>query len=179
MRSEMHLPVLIFSLLLAAFLQSAVPLMPLLPLKIPLLSVVALYSALNRPVWMALVALLWAGALTDALGSLPVLTTPIFLLLLFATIRIVQRFVTIQGIWQGALLCGIATVTQTLWTVSAVQGLGVAGVTTNLKLALAALPIGLLAGFSGFMLCGLLDRLSGVSKPVKEGHGILWTKSNG
>ena len=79
---KLDLPVLILLLLLAAALQTLLP--PLLlpvPLKIPLLPAVALYYALEREWAVALVAALWAGILTDALGGVPGGTSSIVLFL--------------------------------------------------------------------------------------------------
>ncbi len=80
---KLDLPVLLLLLLPAAAIQTLLPPLPLpVPLKMPLLPAVALYYALEREWGIALVAALWAGILTDALGGVPGGTTSTLLFFL-------------------------------------------------------------------------------------------------
>lgn len=80
---KLDLPVLLLLLLPAAAIQTLLPPLPLpVPLKLPLLPAVALYYALEREWAIALVAALWAGILTDALGGVPGGTSSLLLLFL-------------------------------------------------------------------------------------------------
>ncbi len=178
MRYEMHLPVTVVTLLFAAFLQSATTTSTWLLVKLPFLTAVALYSALNRPTWPVLVTTLWAGALTDALGGLPALCTPTFLLIAFGVVRIMQRFFLETGVVPGTLLTGAVSLLQTLWTIGATKGGLTVLMPESLKIAILALPAGMAAGLIAFLLCGLIDRVSGIVKPAKGGHGIVWSKNS-
>jgi len=79
---------------------------------------------------------------------------------------------------QGALLCACASVAQAVWTRAWVgAGEPLFAWQTLLFLGAAALAGGV-AGGVGFAVCGLLDRVSGNVKPVKEGNGLLWAETN-
>jgi hypothetical protein len=178
MRLDMHLPVAVVTLLAAALLQDLIPVSPAFPVKLVFLTAVALHAALTRPVWVALTVQAWAGGLTDALGGLPLFCTFSFLLMLYGLVRLLQRVFLEATLAQGTLLVGCASLLQVLWTrLWAGPGEFFFAWQTLVSLAYAA-PAGLVAGFAGFALCGLADRVSGLVKPVKEGHGLLWAETN-
>jgi hypothetical protein len=178
MRVDMHLPVLVFTLFIAALTQDLFPVTAAFPVKPVFLTAVALYAALTRPVWIALTAMVWAGGLTDALGGLPPLCTPIFLILLYAATRLLQRVFLEAGLLQGVLITAAAAAAQWIWTQLWLHGGAALFTLENLKLLVYTIPAGMLAGFIGFIFCGLTDRLSGLVKPVEEGHGILWAETD-
>ena len=178
MRVDMQFPVLAFTLFMAALMQDLIPATAAFPVKLVFLTAAALYAALTRPVWIALTAAVWAGGLTDALGGLSPLCTPSFLMLLYGTVRLLQRVCLEAGLLQGALLTGVAAAAQWLWTRLWLHDSAALFTLENLKVLGMTVPAGLLAGFAGFAFCGLTDRLSGLVKPVKEGHGILWAETD-
>ena len=178
MRVDMYLPVLAFTLFIAALIQDLTPVTTTFPVKPVFLTAVALYAMLTRPVWIALTAAIWAGGLTDALGGLPPLCTPIFLLLSYAAVRLLQRVFLEAGLLRGALVTAVAAAAQWFWTQLWLHGGAALFTLENLKLLAYTVPAGMLAGFTGFIFCGLTDRLSGLVKPVEEGHGILWAETD-
>ena len=103
---KLDLPMMIAYLLTAAALQIFLPPVPCAPiaLKFPLLPCVALYYVLDRPWPMALVAALWAGVLTDALGGLPHGTTSIPFLLLAVAFLAIRRLQPEESLVPAALL---------------------------------------------------------------------------
>ena len=178
MRLDMHLPVAVVTLLGAALLQDLIPVTPAFPVKIVFLTAVALHAALTRPVWVALTVQAWAGGLTDALGGLPLFCTFSFLLLLYGLVRMLQRVFLEATLVQGTLLVACAAMAQTLWT-RAWAGTGEPIFAwQTLRVLGASAPAGMVAGFVGFAVCGLMDRVSGMVKPVKEGNGLLWAETN-
>jgi hypothetical protein len=178
MRIDMNLPSVAVVLLVAAAAQELVPVTSALPVKVPFLTAVALYHALTKPPPVALTVLVWAGALTDALGGLPLFCTLSFLLVAYWVARLMQRVFLEATLVQGTLLVACAAVCQTLWTRMWV-GAAAPFFAWSLVTALAAsAPAGLAAGFVGFAVCGRVDRLSGVVKPMKEGNGILWAETD-
>ena len=109
---RLDLPVMLIVLTLSAVAQNLLPGMPGSPLKIPFLSGVVVYYALNRPSVMALVASVWAGWLTDSAGGLPSSCTATFLLLLTLVTCWPQQtpqVIPVQGC-SCSLLCMTATV---------------------------------------------------------------------
>lgn len=178
MRVDMQLPVQSFTLLMAALMQDLIPANAGFPVKFVFLTAVALYAALTRPVWIALTAAVWAGGLTDALGGLPPLCTPLFLMLLYCAARLLQRVFLVPGLLQGTLLTAAAAAAQWLWTRLWLHDSAALFTLENLKVLGYTVPAGMLAGFAGFAFCGLADRLSGLVTPVKEGHGILWAETD-
>ena len=178
MRLDMNLPVLVCALLGAALLQDRIPATPALPSKVVFLTAAALYFALTKPAPVALTALVWAGALTDALGGLPLFCTFGFLLAVYGATRLMQRVFLEATLFQGALLVAGVAALQALWT-RAWAGTGMPFLSWHTLTAAAyAVPAGAVAGLVGFAACGLIDRISGNVKPVKEGHGILWAETN-
>ena len=178
MRLDMNLPVVAFTLFAAALLQDLIPATSAFPVKIVFLTAVALYAMLTKPVWVALTALVWAGGLTDALGGLPLFCTFGFLLVLYGVVRLLQRVFLEATLVQGTLLAACAALAQTVWT-RLWAGTGEPFFAWHTLTALGyAAPAGLVAGFVGFALCGLADRVSGIVKPLKESNGILWAETN-
>ena len=178
MRLDMNLPVVLFTLFTAALLQDLIPATPAFPVKIVFLTAVALHAALTKPVWVALTAQAWAGGLTDALGGLPLFCTFTFLVVMYGVARMLQRVFLEATLLQGTLLVGCAAVAQTVWT-RLWAGTGEPFFEWQTLLALVyAAPAGCVAGFTGYLLCGLADRFSGNVKPVKESHGILWAETD-
>lgn len=178
MRVDMHLPTSVFCVFSAALLQDMVPVTETLPAKIVFLTGVALYAMLAKPLWVALTVTVWAGGLTDALGGLPLLCTSGFLLVVFGAVRLLQRVFLEATLAQGMLLTACVAVCQWVWTRLFVStGAPFFVWQTAMVLGYAALG-GLVAGFFGFALCGWADRMAGIVKPAKEGHGILWAETN-
>ncbi len=178
MRLDMHLPVAIFVLLAAALLQDLIPASPVFPVKLGFLTAVALHAALTKPMWVALTVAVWAGGLTDALGGLPLLCTTCFLICAYGLVRMLQRFFLDATLIQGPLLVAAAAVLQLVWTRLWAGGGAPFFSMRTLVLLGYTIPAGMAAGFAGFAMCGLVDRVSGIVKPVKEGHGILWAETD-
>ena len=178
MRLDMNLPVVALTLFAAAVAQELIPVTPLVPVKVGFLTAAGLYFALTKPAPVALTALVWAGGLTDALGGLPLFCTLSFLLVAYGAVRLLQRVFLEATLVQGTLLVACAAVAQALWTrVWAGAGEPFFEWRTLTVLG-AAVPVGMVAGFVGFAVCGLADRVSGNVKPVKEGNGLLWAETN-
>jgi hypothetical protein len=174
----MYLPVLIFTLLLAAAAQDWLPVTADVPVKLVFLTAAGLYHAMTKPLPVGLTALVWAGALTDALGGLPLLCTTSFLLLAFCGVRVMQRVFLEASLVQGTLLVACASLAQIIWTQAWVRTGEPVFAWHTLAVLGASVPAGMVAGFAGFAMCGLVDRVSGVVRPVKEGNGILWAETD-
>ena len=69
MRLDLYVPVVGVTLLAAAAAQDLVPVTPDVPVKLVFLTAAGLYHAMTKPLAVGLTALVWAGALTDALGA--------------------------------------------------------------------------------------------------------------
>ena len=178
MRLDMNLPVAAFTLFVAALLQDLIPVTPSFPVKFGFLTAVALHAALTKPVWVALTVAVWAGGLTDALGGLQPLCTAGFLLAAYGLVRLMQRVFVEATLLQGTLLVAGVSVLQSVWTRLWVET-GVPFLSwQTLELLGYAVPAGMVAGFAGFAMCGLADRVSGNVRPVKEGNGILWAETD-
>lgn len=178
MRLDTDLFRILFALGAAALLQEMVPVIPPVPAKPGFLTAAALYYALTRPWPVALTALTWAGALTDLLGGLPLFCTIGFLLAAYGAVRLMQRLFLTASVAQGAALVAVAAMAQTLWTRLCAGIGGWPLLWQTLAAAGYAAPAGLAAGALGFGFCGLLDRVSGSERPVKEGNGIGWTETD-
>jgi hypothetical protein len=109
---------------------------------------------------------------------LPPLCTPLFLMLLYGAVRLLQRVFLEAGLLQGTLLTAAAAAAQWLWTRLWLHDSAALFTLEHLKVLGYTVPAGMLAGFAGFAFCGLIDRLSGLVTPVKEGHGILWAETD-
>ena len=178
MRLDMNLPVVGIALFAAAVAQDLIPVTPHVPVKLVFLTAAALYYALTKPLPVALTALVWAGGLTDALGGLPLFCTLSFLLACYGVLRVLQRVFLEATLVQGTLLVACAAMAQTVWT-RAWAGTGEPLFAwQTLRVLGASAPAGMVAGFLGFAVCGLMDRVSGNVKPVKEGNGLLWAETN-
>ena len=94
---KLDLPVMAAALIAAAALQESLPAVPPFPgcAKLQLLPGVALYYVLARPWQMSLCSAIWAGVLSDSLGSLPAGTTA-FPLLVAALIGVAIRDATLK-----------------------------------------------------------------------------------
>ena len=178
MRLDMHLPVVVFVLFVAALLQDLIPAPPSFPVKVGFLTAVALHAALTKPMWVALTVAVWAGGLTDALGGLPLLCTAGFLVCAYGLVRLLQRVFLDATLVQGPLLVAGAAVLQLVWTRLWVGGGEPFFSMRTLVLLGYTVPAGMAAGLAGFAMCGLVDRVSGLVKPVKEGNGILWAETD-
>ncbi|MEI6210952.1 MAG: hypothetical protein WCR06_04935 [bacterium] len=167
---KLDLPVLLVLLTLAAAAQTLLPGMPGSLLKIPFLSGVVVYYALNRPLVMSLVAAVWAGWLTDSGGGLPVFCTGAFLLLLVLVLQPLRRFLDGSFVGVVAVATGVALL-QALWQLSwahlALPGSAwrVAGDFVLL------LPAGVLAGAVAYGVGHTLDRFAGNVKEREELQG--------
>lgn len=93
---KLDLPVMAAALIAAAAIQESLPAFPFpgCP-KLQILPGVALYYVLSRPWQLALCAALWAGILSDALGSLPAGTTA-FPLFAAASVGVAVRDATLK-----------------------------------------------------------------------------------
>ena len=178
MRLDPYVPAVVFTLLVAAAVQDRVPVTSSIPVKWVFLSAVGLYHAMTKPLAVGLTALVWAGALTDALGGLPLFCTLSFLLLVFCAVRVMQRVFLEASLVQGTLLVAAASAAQTVWTQVWVRTGEPVFAWHTLAVLGASVPAGMAAGFLGFAVCGLVDRVSGCVKPVKEGNGILWAETD-
>lgn len=178
MRLDMNLPVVALTLFAAAVVQDLAPVTPWVPVKIGFLTAAGLYYALTKPVPVALTALVWAGGMTDALGGLPLFCTLSFLLVAYAAVRVMQRVFLEATLVQGAGLIACAAVAQTAWTRLWIRTGEPFFEWRSLTVLGASALAGLVAGGVCFAVCGLVDRLSGNVKPVKEGNGLLWAETN-
>lgn len=169
---KLDLPMMLAYLLLAAWLQTALPPVPCGPvaLKMPFLPCVALYYALDRPWPMAVVAALWAGVLTDALGGLPCGTTSVALPVLSAAVLAVRRLQP-EGALLPAAVLGFSMAVVLLLT----QALAVRGSLETPPPFLASLkpipPIALLSAAAAPLFVAIarkLDLAAGNVEPKKE-----------
>ncbi len=178
MHLDMNLPVVLFTLFVSALLQDMISPTAMFPVKFGFLTAVACYHAMTKPVAVGLATLVWAGVLIELLGGLPLFSTISFFLLLYGLLRLMQRFFLTATLFQGTFLVAGVSVVQTLWTYA---WLGSSGPSSWQDIFVAAgfsAPAGLVAGFVGFTICGLTDRLSGNVMPAKANHGILWPEIN-
>jgi hypothetical protein len=157
----------------AAVAQDLLPGMPGTPLKIPFLTGVVVYYALNRPLVMALVAALWAGMLTDGAGGLPGACTAVFLFLAALALRPLRRLL-LDGSFTGVTLATtVLALAQALWQWlwSDVQGLDGEEGRALARLALL-LPSGAVAGAAAALALRFLEQWAGNARPRGgEAHG--------
>ncbi len=175
MRSDINLPVMGVTILLAALLQDMISLSPWMPVKIPFLSAVALFYIITRPFPKALLALVWAGMLTDALGGLPAFCTIGFLLCVCAARQAVHSLVDSANLLTGMVLCAALGCVQMLWTR---LWSGAAGIGSSFALLGYSVLAGAIAGGVGFAICQVTDNLSGCVKTAKEKNGLSWSKAD-
>ena len=165
---RLDLPVMLIVLTLSAVAQNLLPGMPGSPLKIPFLSGVVVYYALNRPQVMALVAAVWAGWLTDSAGGLPSFCTATFLLLLTLVLRPMRRFL-LDGSFAGvvAAATGVALV-QALWQLTWARLVLPGSVWRVAGDLVLLLPAGAVAGATAYGLGCALDQFAGNVKPRED-----------
>ncbi|MDR2849012.1 MAG: hypothetical protein LBW77_00455, partial [Verrucomicrobiota bacterium] len=108
------------------------------------------------------------------------LCTTSLLLLAAGGVRLMRRVFPEPGFVFGVVLMTGLAVAQAVWTRLWAGGAtgGAFFAWRTVELLGYALPAGLAAGVAGFAMCGWADRLSGLVRPVKEGHGILWAENN-
>jgi hypothetical protein len=178
MRSDIHLPVTGVMLLTAALFQDMIPVVPWLPVKIGFLTSVALYNMISRPFFKALVAVVWAGVLTDALGGLPLFCTTAFLLLAYALVHLLRSVINAADLVTGIVLCAGFAPVQMVWTRIWAGSSGTADLRHGVALFGYSLAAGAIAGATGFFACLLVDKVSGCIKPVKAKNGFSWTEAD-
>ncbi len=169
---KMDLPVLLIALALSAAVQNLLPGMPGSPLKIPFLSAVAIYCALNRPLVPAMTVAIWAGWLTDSAGGLPNSCTATFLLLLTLAQRPLRRML-LDGAFPGVVVAAtVMAPLQALWQLAwARLAMPDNGWRAVGDVALL-LPAGGVAGAAAFALFRTLDRWAGNVKRTESVHGV-------
>ena len=153
----------VVAVLTATVLQDMIPTTALLPVKGYFLTSVAAYYVLTKPKLISGVIVIWAGMLTDALGGLPNGCTFFFLLLVYVLLLACKRILIEATIWQGTVLMAIFSMLQQVWTHVWVRQTGISFFSMDmLKLAGFSAAMGLLTGFSMFVLCTWLERFKGV-----------------
>lgn len=168
---RLDLPVMLVVLACAAAAQDLLPGMPGTPLKIPFLTGVVVYYALNRPPVLALVAALWAGMLTDGAGGLPGSCTSVFLFLVVLTLRPLRRLL-LDGSFAGVVVAATAlALLQALWQWAWAAVTPCGGPWRAAGGLLLLLPSGAVAGAAAYALGRLLDRFAGNVRPHEEVHG--------
>jgi len=178
MRTAVNLPVMGFTIILAAFVQDMLPVTEWLPVKIGFLTAVALFYVLSRPFMKALTAVVWAGILTDALGGLPLFCTVSFLLFMFAVVHFLRSMIYGVNILTGMVLCAGFSCVQMMWTRVWAGAAGAGDFWYGFALLGYSIIAGAIAGAIGFAVCLLVDSFSGCIKPVKEKNGLSWTKAD-
>ena len=168
---------LLFNLLLAAVLQDSLPALAGLPVKIVLLTAVSLHASAFRPRRHAMLAAILAGGLTDVLGGLPPLCTVSFLTLMLGITRLFTRFLHEPRLPHWVLFTAATAMVQGIWTRFWIGGDGASALQTVARWCVL-FASGAIAGGTGFAWCGLVDRLSGLKKPVEEDNGIVWAENN-
>jgi len=178
MQNDINLPVMGVTILLAAVLQDMIPVSLWLPVKIGFLTSVALFYMLTRPFLKALLALVWAGVLTDALGGLPALCTVSFLLCAYGAVNSLRSVIYSTGIFTGMVLCAGLSCMQMIWMRIWIGASGTVGIWYSFSLLGYSIVAGAIAGVVGFAICMLIDNLSGCIKPAKEKNGLSWSKAD-
>jgi hypothetical protein len=178
MRPDMSVILGAFAVLMATVLQDMIPATLWLPVKGYFLTAVAVYYVLVKPKLMSLVVVLWAGMLTDVLGGLPHGCTVFFLLLIYGLLLVFQRVLLEATVLHGMLVMAVVSVLQQVWTHAWVRHAGISVFSKEmLVLAGSSAVLGLVTGFSMFVLCAWLERFKGVvdrkSGEVEGMHGIV------
>lgn len=169
---RLDLPVMLVVLALTAAAQNLLPGMPGSPLKVPFLSGVVVYYALNRPPVMALVAAIWAGWLTDSVGGLPSSCTATFLLLLSLLLRPLRGFL-LEGSFAGVVAAmTVGALLQALWQLTWARLVLPGSVWRVAGDLVLLLPAGAMAGAVAYMLGRTLDRFAGNVRPQEEAHAM-------
>jgi hypothetical protein len=178
MRADIDLPVVAVTVVLAAVVQDMLPVTELLPVKIGFLTAVALFYIITRPFVKALVVVIWAGMLTDALGGLPILCTIGFLLVAYGIIHFLRSMIYRANILTGIVLCAGFSCVQMIWTQIWAGTSGGGDIWYRFALFGYSMIAGVIAGGTGFAVCLMVDNLSGCSEPAKEKNGLSWTKAD-
>lgn len=178
MKSDINLPVMMVTILTAAILQDMIPVSIWLPVKIVFLTAVALFYMITRPLSKALLPVVWAGILTDALGGLPVFCTVTFLLCAYAAMHALRSVIYMANIVTGIIVCAGLACVQMIWTRIWAGLSGSAGIWHSFAILGYSVLAGAIAGGAGFAICRLTDRLSGCSHPAKEKHDLSWSKAD-
>ena len=178
MLPDMSLVIGLVSILTATILQDMIPVTASLPVKGYFLTAVAAYYVLAKPRLISLVISIWAGILTDVLGGLPHGCTLVFLLVAYALLLLLKRILVEATIWQGTVVMAILSMLQQVWTHVWVRHTGIQVFSLDmLKLAGYSALMGLVTGFSMFVLCAWLERFKGVvdspSNDVEGMNGIV------
>ena len=168
---------LLFNLLAAAVFQDTLPPLAGAPVKIVLLTAVALHASAFRPKRYAMLAAILAGGFTDVLGGLPPLCTVSFLVLMLGVTRLFARILHDPRLPHWVLFTAVTAVLQGIWTRLWIGGDGATALQTVARWCVL-FASGAIAGGVGFSWCGLVDRLSGLKKPVEEDNGIVWSENN-
>lgn len=170
---KLDIPVLLTLSLVAATVQTVVPLSGWMVLKPPLLTAVAAYYATSRTLPLALTAALWTGVLTDACSGLPFPLTPVLFMILCGILRYLRRYMDDAVLWHGAIVVAAAAPIQAAWYGVFMGGSGVAwdGFLRGLT---AAVGVGAIVGLVFFQVCGWFDRLAGNVKGAVSADGIPW-----
>jgi len=169
---------MVLTTLIAAMLQDMISISVWMPVKVGFLSAVAIFYVITRPFSKALLAVLWAGILTDALGGLPVLCTVIFLLCAYGVVHALRSMIYSANIFTGIILCAGLSFLQMIWTRIWAGTSWPAGFWYSFALLGYSILAGAIAGGVGFAICLLTDKLSGCIKPVKEKNGLSWSKAD-
>jgi cell shape-determining protein MreD len=174
MLPDMSLVLSIVSVLIATILQDMIPATALLPVKGYFLTAVAAYYVLAKPKLISAVIVIWAGILTDVLGGLPHGCTLVFLFFTYAFLLLLKRILVEATIWHGTVLMAILSIIQQLWTHVWVRNTGIQIFSLDmLKIAGFSAIMGLLTGFSMFLLCAWLERFKGVvDRPSNDVEGM-------
>jgi cell shape-determining protein MreD len=178
MLPDMSLVLSLVSVLTATILQDMIPATDILPVKGYFLTAVAAYYVLAKPRLISVVIVIWAGILTDVLGGLPHGCTLVFLLLIYVFLLLLKRILVEATILHGMVLMAILSMLQQVWTHVWVRHTGIQIFSMDmLKLAGSSAIMGLLTGFSMFLLCTWLERFKGVvdrtSTDVEGMNGIV------
>lgn len=162
------------SVLTATILQDMIPVTAFLPVKGYFLTAVAVYYVLSKPRLISVVMVTWAGIVTDVLGGLPHGCTLVFLFVVFAFLLLLRRILVEATILHGTVLMAIVSMLQQVWTHVWVRHPGIPIFSLDmLKLAGCSALLGLLTGFSMFVLCTWLERFKGViERPSNDVEGM-------
>ena len=168
---RLDLPVMLLTMACAAVAQDLLPGMPGTPLKIPFLTGVVIYYALNRPLVMALVAALWAGMLTDGAGGLPGSCTALFLFLAVLLLRPLRRLL-LDGSFTGVVVAATAlALAQALWQWAWASVTLSGGAWRAIGGMALLLPSGAVAGAAAYACGRGLDCCAGNVRSHEEVHG--------
>ena len=170
---KLDVPVLLMLSLVAATVQTSVPLSGWMVIKPPLLTAVAAYYATSRTLPLALTAALWTGALTDACSGLAFPVTPVLFMVLCGVLRYLRRYMNATVLWRGAIVVAAAAPIQAAWYCVVVGKSGLAW-DDFLRGLMAAVGVGAIVGLVVFQMCGWFDRLAGNVKGAVSGDGIPW-----